>query len=102
MLSKLLTDSISREFSFLIGNDLTPWLNTVHQGDCARVMRRIPAGSVDLVFTSPPYNLRTSSGNGRLQDHSEILAGFIRWRKQTRIAARDCVRWRDDSVCRLF
>lgn len=30
-------------------------------GDCLEVMRRMSAGSVDLVVTSPPYNLRNSS-----------------------------------------
>jgi modification methylase len=27
-------------------------------GDCVDVMRRLPAGSVDLVFADPPYNLQ--------------------------------------------
>jgi len=34
------------------------------QGDCLEVMQGIPSGSIDLVFTSPPYNLKNSSGNG--------------------------------------
>jgi site-specific DNA-methyltransferase (adenine-specific) len=33
-------------------------------GDCLEVMPTIPSGSVDLVFTSPPYNLGTTSGGG--------------------------------------
>ena len=73
----------------MIAPDLTPWLNTVHQGDCARVMRRIPAGSVDLVFTSPPYNLRTSSGNGRrswagYDGHSDDMPhrDYVRWQRR--------------------
>ena len=40
------------------------WLNKVHQGDCIELMNRMPAESVDLVVTSPPYNLRNSTGNG--------------------------------------
>lgn len=39
-------------------------LGTVHHGDCLDIMRRMPAGSVDLILTSPPYNLRNSSGSG--------------------------------------
>ncbi|MCT6855977.1 MAG: site-specific DNA-methyltransferase, partial [Bombella apis] len=27
------------------------------RGDCLSVMRRMPIGSVDVVVTSPPYNL---------------------------------------------
>jgi site-specific DNA-methyltransferase (adenine-specific) len=40
------------------------WLNKVHCGDCEELMSKIPAGSVDLVVTSPPYNLRNSTGGG--------------------------------------
>ncbi len=40
------------------------WLNQIHQGDCRPLMSAMPAGSVPLVVTSPPYNLLNSSGNG--------------------------------------
>ena len=33
-------------------------------GDAMDVMKQIPDGSVDLVVTSPPYNLKNSTGNG--------------------------------------
>jgi len=33
-------------------------------GDTIEVMKQIPGGSVDLVVTSPPYNLKNSTGNG--------------------------------------
>ena len=36
----------------------------LYQGDCLEVMKTIPEGSVDMVFTSPPYNLGVSSGGG--------------------------------------
>lgn len=29
---------------------------TLIQGDCLEVMKEMPTGSVDMVFTSPPYN----------------------------------------------
>jgi DNA modification methylase len=29
--------------------------NTVAKGDCAEILQELPAGSVDLIFTSPPY-----------------------------------------------
>lgn len=35
-------------------------MNKVIQGDCLEIMKEIPDKSVDMVFTSPPYNL----GNG--------------------------------------
>lgn len=38
-------------------------LNQIIHGDCLEVMRGMPAGSVDLVVTSPPYNLGRPRGN---------------------------------------
>ncbi len=38
--------------------------NCFHCGDTLSLMEQIPAQSIDLVVTSPPYNLRQSSGNG--------------------------------------
>src|SRR5690242_7731077 len=35
---------------------------TLYNGDCLDVMRQMDSGSVDLVFTSPPYNLGNSNG----------------------------------------
>ena len=40
------------------------WLNQIHQGDCLQLLAQLPDESVDLVVTSPPYNLRNSTGNG--------------------------------------
>jgi site-specific DNA-methyltransferase (adenine-specific) len=31
--------------------------NTIHTMDCIRGMQRLPAGSVDIIVTSPPYNI---------------------------------------------
>lgn len=45
-------------------NPLSQFLNRVICGDAIEVMRSIPTGSVDLVVTSPPYNLKNSTGNG--------------------------------------
>ena len=39
-------------------------LNKIVCGDCLETMRKIPDSSVDLVVTSPPYNLKNSTGNG--------------------------------------
>lgn len=40
------------------------WLGKVHCGDCIDLMDRMPAASVGVVVTSPPYNIRNSTGNG--------------------------------------
>jgi modification methylase len=39
-------------------------LNQIIQGDCLEVMRGIPSGMINLIVTSPPYNLKNSTGNG--------------------------------------
>jgi len=33
-------------------------------GDSLEVMKQIPDGTIDLIVTSPPYNLKNSTGNG--------------------------------------
>lgn len=40
------------------------FINNIICGDAIRVMRQIPDGAIDLVVTSPPYNLKNSTGNG--------------------------------------
>lgn len=40
------------------------FINKIICGDALQVMRQIPDESVDLVVTSPPYNLKNSTGNG--------------------------------------
>ena len=38
--------------------DIRPLHNRVLVGDCLAELKKIPAGSVDLVFADPPYNLQ--------------------------------------------
>lgn len=41
-------------------------LATLYHGDCLEVLRMMPADSVDITVTSPPYNMGlTPGGNGR-------------------------------------
>jgi len=40
------------------------FLNKFICGNTIDVMKQIPDGSIDLVVTSPPYNLKNSTGNG--------------------------------------
>lgn len=44
--------------------DITKYLNKIICGDVLDVMAKIPDKSVDLIITSPPYNLKNSTGNG--------------------------------------
>jgi modification methylase len=40
------------------------FLNKIIVGDCLDIMRKMPDGSINLAITSPPYNLKNSTGNG--------------------------------------
>ncbi len=42
----------------------TDFINKIIQGDCIDIMKQLPSNSIDLVITSPPYNLKNSTGNG--------------------------------------
>lgn len=40
------------------------FINKIICGDAVQAMKEFPDGSIDLVITSPPYNLKNSTGNG--------------------------------------
>lgn len=40
------------------------FINKIICGDAIEIMKKLPSNSVDLVITSPPYNLKNSTGNG--------------------------------------
>lgn len=44
--------------------DLSNYLNKIITGDAVETMRDLPSESVGLIVTSPPYNLKNSTGNG--------------------------------------
>jgi site-specific DNA-methyltransferase (adenine-specific) len=45
-------------------NSVNDYLNKIICGDCVEVMQKMPDKSIDLAVTSPPYNLKNSTGNG--------------------------------------
>ena len=45
-------------------SDFNGLLNTVTQGDCLEVMKRIPDGSVDTILTDIPYGAVSRDSNG--------------------------------------
>src|SRR4051794_37133044 len=52
----------------------------LHQGDCVAGMSRLGAGSVDLIVTSPPYNLGIAYGEySDRQDRRSYLEWFGGW-----------------------
>lgn len=63
---------------------------TLHNSDCAEGLRELTPGSVDVVVTSPPYNLGTRYGqyddSGSRSDYLEWLEGVC---KEIKTALQD-------------
>jgi modification methylase len=67
-------------------------LNQILDGDCIEVMNSLPAGSVDLIFADPPYNLQLrgdllrpdNSKVDAVDDHWDQFSGFAAYDKFTR------------------
>ena len=57
-------------------------------GDCVAEMSKLPAGSVDLVFADPPYNLQLK-GELKRPDESHVDAVNDDWDKFSSFAAYD-------------
>ena len=82
------------------GADINNIRNSIILGDSLEVMKKLPTGSIDLIVTSPPYNLKNSSGNGMkdgrggkwqnaslingYQDHSDDMPydEYCRWQRK--------------------
>jgi modification methylase len=93
-------------------------LDTIIADDCARAMDALPAGSVDLVFADPPYNLQLSGGLTRpeggavagVDDAWDKLGGFAdydaftrRWLTAARrVLKRDGAIWVMGSYHNIF
>lgn len=55
-------------------------IDTVLMGDCIDLMNSLPAGSIDLIFADPPYNLQLEQGLTR-PDQSKVDAVDDDWDK---------------------
>ena len=75
----------------------------VIQGDCVDEMRRLPAGSVDMIFADPPYNLQLGGElfrpeGGRVDavdddwDHFDSFAAYDRFTRDWLHEARRVLR----------
>ncbi len=63
-------------------------LNQIMSGDCIDVMNSLPAGSVDLIFADPPYNLQLK-GDLHRPDNSLVDAVDDHWDQFASFAAYD-------------
>src|ERR1700746_1013212 len=66
----------------------SPSSSRIIVGDCVAEMSKLPAGSVDLVFADPPYNLQLK-GDLKRPDESHVDAVNNDWDKFSSFAAYD-------------
>ena len=71
-----------------VRRDKPAWLDTILKGDCIAELEKLPAGSVDLIFADPPYNLQLEGALTR-PDQSEVDAVDDDWDKFAAFAAYD-------------
>lgn len=82
---------------------ISHYLDRVIQDDCVKVMGELPAGSVDLIFADPPYNMQLGTELWRpnntkvdpVDDHWDQFASFKAYDDFTRqwlLAARRVLR----------
>jgi modification methylase len=63
-------------------------LNQILDGDCIAMMNALPAGSIDLIFADPPYNLQLK-GDLHRPDNSLVDAVDDHWDQFSSFAAYD-------------
>ena len=63
-------------------------LNQILEGDCIAAMNRLSAGSIDLIFADPPYNLQLK-GDLHRPDNSLVDAVDDHWDQFASFAAYD-------------
>ncbi len=63
-------------------------LDQILAGDCIEIMNALPAGSVDLIFADPPYNLQLKGALHR-PDNSAVDAVTDHWDQFASFAAYD-------------
>ena len=63
--------------------------NTILTGDCVALMNSLPAGSVDMVFADPPYNLQLGGELLRPNNNSKVAGVDDDWDRIGDFAAYD-------------
>lgn len=65
-----------------VSKNLQPWVNKIHCSDNIELMNKLPKESISCIVTSPPYNLRNSTGNGMKNGNggkwpkAELMQGY--------------------------
>ncbi len=82
------------------------FINKIICGDSIEVMKEIPSESVDLVITSPPYNLKNSTGNGMKDGrggkwkNASLVNGYSNYNDN--IPHSEYAKWQRDCLSEMF
>ena len=75
------------------------YTNKIVCGSAVDVMKELPDSSVDLIITSPPYNLKNSTGNGMKDGRDGKWANAALQRGYSH--HNDCMPHNDSSVIEI-
>jgi modification methylase len=84
------------------------YINTFLNGKCEEVMIRLPSESVDLIVTSPPYNLRNSTGNGMKDgrggkwSNAALLKGYADAEYNDNLPHEEYVAWQRQCISEMM
>lgn len=82
-------------------------IDKIIHGDCLEVMKSFPDESVDIVITSPPYNLLNSTGNGLKKNtncgkwkNAAIKNGYANY--EDNMPYEEYISWQKKCVSEMF
>ncbi|MFA4915711.1 MAG: site-specific DNA-methyltransferase [Syntrophales bacterium] len=61
---RLLLNAPEEKQKIFGSKSLAEWIGKVHWIDCVKLMESFPEESISVIITSPPYNIKNSTGNG--------------------------------------
>jgi len=87
-------------------NSIDSYLNKIICGDCLETMKLMPSNSIDVVVTSPPYNLKNSTGNGMKDGrggkwaNAALVNGYSNY--DDNMPHDEYVSWQRDCLAEMF
>lgn len=82
------------------------YINKIICGDSIEMMKSMPSESIDLVITSPPYNLKNSTGNGMKDGrggkwaNASLIDGYSNY--DDNMPHNDYVKWQRNCLTEMF
>lgn len=86
--------------------EIKKYLNQIVCGDSLEVMKQMPSESVDVILTSPPYNLKNSTGNGMKDgrggkwSHASLMKGYDN--HNDAMPADEYAQWQYDNLREMY